>query len=166
MTAERRAIFWLNRVEAGLAKLVSAIAIVTLIAIVTIVFSAVVMRYGFNSAMIFSYDVSTVLFAWLIFLGLIVAERDGAHMGIDAIDRVKSPWLRRLVVIVRYTLLLMTSIYLCKVGISLVERTGNQIPSLRISARWLYTALPIGFGLLSFSYLVRLIRVSFTRTEV
>lgn len=166
MTTERGAIYWLNRLESGLAWLVSAIAIVTLIAIVGIVFSAVVMRYGFNSAMIFSYDVSTLLFAWLIFLGLIVAEREGAHMAIDAIDRVQIAWFRRLVVMVRYALLLATTLYLCKIGINLIERTGNQIPSLRISARWLYMALPIGFGLLSVSYLARLIRMSFVRTEV
>ncbi|UHD45956.1 TRAP transporter small permease [Aureimonas altamirensis] len=166
MNTERGAIRWLNRIENAIVCAITAVAIVTLLAIVVIVFTAVVMRYGFNSAMVFSYDISTLLFAWLIFLGLIVAERDGAHMGIDAIDRVPVAWLRRVVVTARYALLLATAIYLCRIGISLVERSGNQIPSLRISARWLYMALPIGFGLLSLSYLGRLLRVCFTRGEV
>ena len=159
MTTLRRITKWLDRIEDGLSRFVSAIAIVCLLAIVAIVFTAVVLRYGFNLALIFSYDVSTVLFAWLIFLGLIVAERADAHMGIDVVSQLRSARLQHMIVAVRYALLLLTALYLCKIGIALVERTGNQIPSLRVSARWLYTALPIGFGLLSTSYAIRLLQL-------
>lgn len=147
----------LTRLEKGLAKITLAVTIVTLLAMIFTVFIAVVMRYIFNIALIFSFDVSTVLFAWLVFLGLFVAEQDGAHMGIDISDYF-SPFIQRAVEIIRYLLLFATSVYLCKIGISLIERTGTQIPSLRISIRWLYSALPIGFGLLSFSYAIRLVQ--------
>lgn len=158
MKTPRRAWAVFGRLEAGLSGLVTTAAILSLVAIVTIVFIAVILRYGFNIALIFSYDVSTVLFAWLIFLGLYVAEKDGAHMGIDLTPGIANPRLRRGVVLIQRGLLLGTSLYLTWIGIGLVERTGNQIPSLRVSARWLYTAMPIGFGLLSLAYLMRFLQ--------
>lgn len=149
-----------------LIKLVLIITTIVLIALVGLIFVAVVMRYGFNFALIFSYDVSTILFAWLIFLGLAVAEHNDSHLGIDIVDKLPTVNLRKLVKTIRYILLLVTAIYLCYVGITLIEKTNNQIPSLRISATWLYTALPIGFGLLSISYLIRLIQLFSTKAEI
>lgn len=152
--------------ETYLTRFILVITMAMLTAMVVIIFIAVVLRYGFNIALIFSYDVSTILFAWLIFLGLAVAEYDNAHLGIDIVNKLPSANLRKLVFIIRYALLLATAIYLCYVGFMLVSKTGNQIPSLRISATWLYTALPLGFGLLSISYLIRLIKLISTKAEI
>ncbi|SED46504.1 TRAP transporter small permease [Rhodobacter sp. 24-YEA-8] len=158
MTTASAAASWLDRFESGLVRIIAIFAILILISIVGIVFIAVVMRYGFNLALVSSFDVSTLLFAWLIFLGLVMAERDGAHMGIDITDMLP-PRLHRMVVFIRYALLLAAACYLCRIGIALVERTGTQIPSLRISTRWLYAALPVGFGLLATAYVIRLARL-------
>ena len=165
MTTFTGASRWLDRIEGGLTRIILAIAILALVAIVGIVFTSVVLRYVFNIALIFSYDVSTILFAWLIFLGLAVAERDGAHMGIDIADRLP-PAVCRAMMVLRYILLLATAVYMCRIGMALFERTGTQFPSLRISARWLYAALPIGFGLLACAYAVRIVHLFTARKEV
>jgi TRAP-type C4-dicarboxylate transport system, small permease component len=165
MTTFSGANLWLDRLENGLTRLILVIAIAALLAIVGLVFTSVILRYAFNIALIFSYDVSTILFAWLIFLGLAVAERDGAHMGIDIADRLPAN-AKSAMMVVRYILLLATAIYMCRIGIGLFQRTGTQIPSLRISARWLYAALPIGFALLSCSYAVRLVHLFTSREKV
>ena len=50
---------------------------------VVMVFGNVVLRYGFNSGIIVSEEVSRWLFLWVTFLGAIVALKEHAHLGSD-----------------------------------------------------------------------------------
>jgi len=50
---------------------------------VAMVFGNVVLRYGFNSGITVSEELSRVFFVWLTFIGAIVAMRDGAHLGMS-----------------------------------------------------------------------------------
>lgn len=54
-----------------------------LLAILVLVFGNVVLRYGFNSGILISEELSRWLFVWLTFLGAIVALRERAHLGTD-----------------------------------------------------------------------------------
>jgi TRAP-type C4-dicarboxylate transport system permease small subunit len=60
------------------------IAIAVLLALmVVLVFGNVVLRYGFDSGITVSEEVSRWAFVWLIFLGAIVALKEHAHLGSD-----------------------------------------------------------------------------------
>lgn len=50
---------------------------------VAMVFGNVVLRYGFNSGIAVSEEVSRWLFVWMTFLGAIVAVREHGHLGTD-----------------------------------------------------------------------------------
>ena len=52
---------------------------------VLMVFGNVVLRYGFNSGITVSEELSRWLFVWMTFLGAIVAVRNHAHLGTDAL---------------------------------------------------------------------------------
>jgi len=52
---------------------------------VLMVFGNVVLRYGFNSGITVSEELSRWLFVWMTFLGAIVAVRKHAHLGTDAL---------------------------------------------------------------------------------
>jgi len=52
------------------------------------VFGNVVLRYGFNSGIISSEELSRYLFIWITFLGAIVAMRENAHLGLDTVVRL------------------------------------------------------------------------------
>ena len=52
---------------------------------VVMVFGNVVLRYGFNSGITVSEELSRWLFVWMTFLGAIVAVRKHAHLGTDAV---------------------------------------------------------------------------------
>lgn len=56
-----------------------------LVAMVVLVFGNVVLRYGFNTGIIVSEELSRFLFIWLVFLGAVVALRDSAHLGMDTL---------------------------------------------------------------------------------
>ena len=50
---------------------------------VALVFGNVVLRYGFNSGITVSEELSRWLFVWLTFLGAIVALKEHGHLGSD-----------------------------------------------------------------------------------
>jgi TRAP-type transport system small permease protein len=55
---------------------------------VVMVFGNVVLRYGFNSGIMSSEELSRFLFIWITFLGAIIAMRENAHLGLDTLVRV------------------------------------------------------------------------------
>ncbi|WP_047153927.1 TRAP transporter small permease [Aneurinibacillus tyrosinisolvens] len=48
-----------------------------------LVFGNVVLRYAFNSGIVWSEEMSRFLFIWMCFLGSIGAMRDNQHLGVD-----------------------------------------------------------------------------------
>lgn len=75
---------WLGRVEEWL--------IAILLALMTVItFSQVIARYVFNYSYTWALELTTFLFAWLIFLGIPYGVRVGAHIGIDALVKSLGP---------------------------------------------------------------------------
>ena len=64
--------------------------VIMLSAMVIMVFGNVVLRYGFNSSIISSEELSRFLFIWVTFLGAIVTLRENAHLGLDSVVRLLS----------------------------------------------------------------------------
>jgi TRAP-type transport system small permease protein len=69
-------------------RLAEALLVLMLCAMVIMVFGNVVLRYGFNSGIDFSEELSRFLFIWITFLGAIIAMRENAHLGLDTLIRV------------------------------------------------------------------------------
>ncbi len=66
-------------IEAVLAGMLALMAV--------LVFGNVVLRYGFNSGITVSEELSRFLFVWLTFIGAILAFKEGAHLGVDTLVR-------------------------------------------------------------------------------
>ncbi|MCG6882214.1 MAG: TRAP transporter small permease [Silicimonas sp.] len=61
-------------------------AIAVLLGLMTLVtFVNVVLRYGFNSQLIWGLEVTLILFAWLVILGVSYCVKVTAHLGVDAV---------------------------------------------------------------------------------
>jgi TRAP-type C4-dicarboxylate transport system permease small subunit len=67
----------------GFCRVLELLMAAALAVMVVLVFGNVVLRYGFNSGITVSEEVSRWLFVWLTFLGAIVAMREHAHLGSD-----------------------------------------------------------------------------------
>ena len=87
-------------------KLLEFLVVGCMIAMVIMVFGNVVLRYGFNSGITISEELSRWLLVWLTFLGAIVAVREHAHLGVDTLVRKLSPAGKRICFIVNYCLML------------------------------------------------------------
>lgn len=57
----------------------------SLVLMVVMVFGNVVMRYGFNSGITLSEELSRWLFVWMTFMGAVVALNERAHLGTDSL---------------------------------------------------------------------------------
>ena len=66
-------------------RLLSAVMVLFLALMVVMVFGNVVLRYGFNSGITVSEELSRWLFVWMTFLGALVALRSRAHLGTDSL---------------------------------------------------------------------------------
>ncbi|HEX7887824.1 MAG TPA: TRAP transporter small permease [Ramlibacter sp.] len=66
-------------------RFLTAVMVVCLALMVVMVFGNVVLRYGFNSGITVSEELSRWLFVWMTFIGSVIALRSHAHLGTDTL---------------------------------------------------------------------------------
>ena len=72
-------------------------AIAIILGLMTIItFINVVLRYGFNTGIIWGLEAVTFLFAWLVLFGVSYAGKVTAHLGVNAVINLFSPPVRRI----------------------------------------------------------------------
>lgn len=85
--------------ETVLGRIVNEIeetAIALILGLMTLLtFINVVLRYGFNTGIIWGLEAVTFLFAWLVLFGVSYAVKVTAHLGVDALINLFSPPVRR-----------------------------------------------------------------------
>jgi TRAP-type C4-dicarboxylate transport system permease small subunit len=77
-----------RQIEQLVVRLVEVVLVLLLAGMVVMVFANVVLRYGFNSGLNISEEMSRYFFVWLTFLGAILAFRDHAHVGVETFVRL------------------------------------------------------------------------------
>jgi TRAP-type C4-dicarboxylate transport system permease small subunit len=76
---------------------------------VVLVFGNVVLRYGFNSSITVSEELGRWLFVWVTFMGAVVALREHAHLGTDALVARLPPVGKKVCLVVGH----LVMIYIC-----------------------------------------------------
>ncbi|TNE40471.1 MAG: TRAP transporter small permease [Alphaproteobacteria bacterium] len=87
--ASQKARFSTDKLEETLIALI--LGLMTLVT-----FANVVVRYVFNGNVLWALELTSILFAWLVLLGVSYCVKKTAHLGVDAIVNMASPPLRRL----------------------------------------------------------------------
>ncbi len=135
----------LHRVEEGLIALI--LGVMTLLT-----FLQVVLRYGFNTGLLWALEAAFYLFAWLVMIGISYGVRVHSHIGVDAAVRMLSPPARRAVglLVVALTLLYTAlMLYGSSVYVFKIYEIGIEAEDIPMQ-RWILTScLPIGFALLA-----------------
>lgn len=93
---------WLDRA----CKLIEAIIALALAVMVVLVFGNVVLRYGFNSGLLVSEEVSRWLFIWVTFLGAVVALREHGHLGVDMVVQKLPPIGKKICLVLSHLVML------------------------------------------------------------
>jgi TRAP-type transport system small permease protein len=73
----------MGRLIDGYVFVLKVVIVVCLTGMLVLVFGNVVLRYGFNSGITMSEELSRLLFVWMTFMGAVVALHKHGHLGMD-----------------------------------------------------------------------------------
>lgn len=112
-------------------------AIAVILGLMTLLtFVNVVLRYGFNTGVIWGLEAVTFLFAWLVLFGVSYAVKVTAHLGVDAVTSLLPPPLRRALALVAAALCIFYAFLLLKGAwdywanfANLPQTTGRWFPT-------------------------------------
>lgn len=141
--------FFLNRLEEGI--------MATLLALMTLLtFVQVVLRYAFNSGLVWSVEATTYSFAALVLVGMSYGVRTQTHIAVDLLTSRLSSRARRYVALLAIALCLIYAGLMLYGATVFVERLfvlGNLARDIA-APKWLLTlVMPMGFALLAFRFL-------------
>ena len=135
----------LARLDKALLRLIE-LAVAALIIVETLVLLAgVIARYAFRRPLIWSDDLASLLFMWLIMLGTVVALKRGAHLRLTVLLNANLPRVKprleatAVVVSAAFILALLQPAYEYTLDEALIIT-----PGLGISNAWRVAALPAG----------------------
>ena len=135
----------LDRVEEFLsAGLLAAITVLT--------FTQVVLRYVFDTGLIWALEATTYLFGWLVLLGMSIGVRTNSHIAVDLVVSALPIRLRRAAVMLAIVLSLLYALLMLYGSVTLVSQLrvfGSLAHDIPLPRWILLLSLPVGFGLLS-----------------
>jgi TRAP-type C4-dicarboxylate transport system permease small subunit len=130
-------------------RVLSALMALLLAIMVVLVFGNVVLRYGFNSGIAFSEEVSRWLFVWLTFMGAVVALHDHSHMTLGEVVSALSPKAQRICHLIALALMLwVTWLILEGSWKQTMINLTNAAPVTGWSQAWFY-GVGVFFGISS-----------------
>lgn len=137
----------LDKVISKVEELIATIGLGTM-CVITIV--AVFFRYALHHPIIWSEEAARYLMVWSTMLGISIATRQKAHLGIDIFVSMAPKKAQRILEIISWSMLIIMYVFLVITSILFIcnaVKTGNVTPMLRIPFYIIYLALPIGFAL-------------------
>ena len=131
-------------------KFEELIAVIGLSAMTVITLVAVFFRYVLKDPIIWSEEAARYLMVWSTMLGISIATRQKAHLGIDIFISMAPKKIQRGLEIFSTLMMIVMFVFLAIISVVFIQsaiRTGNVSPMLRIPFYIIYLALPLGFGL-------------------
>jgi TRAP-type C4-dicarboxylate transport system permease small subunit len=129
-----RCLGWLDR-------LFSFLMVACLALMVVMVFGNVLLRYGFNSGITMSEELSRWLFVWMTFLGAVVAMRRHTHLGTDTLVARLPPLGKKLCFAAAHLLMLAMCVVMAKgAWEQVVINYGSTSPVMQASMAWFYAS--------------------------
>ena len=126
-------------------------------AMVLITFANVVLRYVFNTGLIWGLEMVSFLFAWLILFGVSYGVKISVHLGVDAVINLVSRDAKRILALISVAACLLYAVFLMKGAwdywanfANLPQTTGRWFPTgfeemRRTSYRAWYEVIDIPF---------------------
>jgi TRAP-type C4-dicarboxylate transport system permease small subunit len=125
----------------GYCRLIGYLIAAAMLAMVVLVFGNVVLRYGFNSGLTVSEELSRWLFVWMTFLGAVVALRDNAHLGTDMLVGKLGPLGKRICMGLSLALMLYCLWLLFQGSLEQYKvNVDSESPVMEVSMGWFYAA--------------------------
>lgn len=145
----------------GFCQALNTVIAACLAVMVVLVFGNVVMRYGFNSGITLSEELSRWLFVWMTFMGAVVALREHGHLGTDMLVGKLGPAGKKFCLGLSYVLMLFICWLLLRGAYQqAVINLDSTSAVMEVSMAWIYApgvVFAVLGGLILLTELVRLL---------
>jgi TRAP-type transport system small permease protein len=142
----------LDKLLQAYCKLLGVVIALLLALMVVLVFTNVVLRYGFNSGITESEELSRWFFVWLTFLGAVIAVHEHGHLGTDFLIGRLNVMGQKICLVLGYILMLFMCWLIFKGSLEqTMINMSVQAPATGLSQAWFYSAgivLAISAGLM------------------
>ena len=120
-------------------KFLELLVVVCMVAMVFMVFGNVVLRYGFNSGISVSDEMSRYFFIWLTYIGAMVAMHEGGHLGVDTLVKHLPVMGKKVCLFLSETLMLFCNGLFFKGTFEMHDlQVSNVSPVAGISMIWVF----------------------------
>lgn len=132
-----------------------------------VILAQVIFRYFLANPLPWSEELAKICMNWITFLGACVACKANSLSRVDIVTHNLSPKVQKILLIVTDIIMLVLTVLLFIYGLQLIMTPSAQngvSTALHIPFWLIYLCLPLGFALLIFQLLCRLIITIFDNT--
>ncbi|AEJ20727.1 TRAP transporter small permease [Gracilinema caldarium] len=137
------------------------IAQVLMIAMVLIIFTNVILRYVFNSGLMWSEELALLFAVWFIFIAMSIGVKQDLHINISVLPKkLVTPLLQVILQKIKNIIIFVIALTMLIDGWKLVQFTLTSImPATKLPAGLLYAILPISSIIMIYESLMDLFNV-------
>jgi TRAP-type C4-dicarboxylate transport system permease small subunit len=118
---------------------------------ILVVILNVILRYVFDTGIVWVEEVATGCFIWTVFIGSAAAYKYRKHIGIDMLLKLFPPKAQKIISILIDLLTASISLYIVYLSTVFIKASSEKTtPVLGISSSYLSSALFVGFLLIAF----------------
>lgn len=121
---------------------------------------AVFNRFIFKQAITWSDEATRYLFIWVSLIGASIGVEQGSHANVSVFVDMIPKRARKYAYVIANALCVFFCIVLVYTGIQLVVAQSNQVSAaMRINMAFVYSAIPVSFGLMGINFLVNMVKL-------
>ncbi|WP_181872901.1 TRAP transporter small permease [Billgrantia montanilacus] len=140
--------------------LLKSCLVAMMIAIASLTFYQVVMRYGFNKSSSWSEEAIRFIFIWCSFLAIAMGVREKIHIGINIVVELFNKKVQLFIEIIGHLAIMAFSGHLIYYGWKVVLATRLQTsPALGIPMSWIYLSIPTMSALIFLFCLIEILKI-------
>ncbi|MFM1655139.1 TRAP transporter small permease [Brevibacillus sp. B_LB10_24] len=133
-------------------RLEEVFLVLTMVAMVVLIFAQVLCRYVFESSLSWSEELARYIHIWQIWIGASFAVRKREHIKVEAFKNLFNETGRKCIDFIAIILWFCLAVFLAVAGTSLVTTIlskGQSSPAMQLPMWLVYSAIPLGGLLMS-----------------
>ena len=145
--------------------LAAAVGVIALQALLVIIFIHVVLRFGFNSGINWSEEISSyVLLPAMVFLGMVMGVEEDIHINVNVLPKRTPNWFISITDFLKDVSYIVVGALICYYSYDLIMMNfefGSIMSASGINNGWQYMSLPVAGGFLLIVAILALFKVRF-----
>lgn len=129
-----------------------SIVVVLFISMVLLTFTQVLSRFVFNLSLGWSEEVSRFIFVWLVYISAAMAAKHRRHIRVEIIDTLFPRAISKWFGVLSDLLWIAFTVYVAFYGyemVAMVTEHGQLSPAVQLPMGFVYSIIPLGFGLIA-----------------